>query len=270
MKLFDKTDPLYGLRGFLILDGFVRLAIWSGAMTLTLLIVARLGAWPDASPRQPAIGAAWSWAWFGFGFVLVYNPVYVLLLLALRLPIPQPKAGRYLLKPGAKIDKNLIYSCLIATLTKARYEAPFPGFLVFHAFNLPPVVWLSSRIFGPRSRSCYVLDPNLIDPHLTTIGRNVVFGFGSVVGAHYQEPDHVVIGRTVIEDDVLIGAGSFMSCVHIKRGATIGAASLLLPGTVVGEGEYWSGNPARRRTRPGAAAAAGAADAASELEGSVA
>lgn len=250
MKVFDKHDPLHGLRAFLALDAGVRLAIWGGAMALTLMVMSRLRAWPTGTVVNADAATAWAWAKFGMGFVAAYNPIYVLLLLALRLPIPQPKEGRYIAKPGAKLDRNLIYSCLIATLTKARYDAPFPGFLVFQAFNLPPIAWLSGRIFGPRSRSCYVLEPNLIDPHLTTIGRNVVFGFGSVVGAHYQEHDHVVIGRTIIEDDVLIGAGTFMSCVHIKRGATIGAASLLLPGTVVGEGEYWSGNPARRRTRP--------------------
>lgn len=101
-----------------------------------------------------------------------------------------------------------------------------------------------------------VIEPGILDPHLVTIGRNVVIGFGSCIAGHFQDRDRVVIRETIIEDDVLIGAMSAMSGVHIKRGAIIGAGSILMPGTVVGEGEFWSGNPARRRQRPAPTASA--------------
>ncbi|MFQ5430584.1 MAG: DapH/DapD/GlmU-related protein, partial [Phycisphaerae bacterium] len=115
--------------------------------------------------------------------------------------------------------------------------------------NLPPLCWLMNRVFGPRSQSCYVTDPRIIDPHLVTIGRNVIIGFGSMIAGHHQEQDRVVIQPTVIEDDVLIGGYAAISGAHIKKGAKVGAGSVVLPGSVIGEYEYWSGNPARRRQR---------------------
>jgi acetyltransferase-like isoleucine patch superfamily enzyme len=113
--------------------------------------------------------------------------------------------------------------------------------------NLPPLKWLMDSIFGPKSKSCYVTDPCILDPSHVTIGRNVVIGFGTTLAAHFQEQDAVLIKQTIIEDDVLIGGHCAISGVHIQRGAVIGAGSVVLPGSMIGPGEYWSGNPARRR-----------------------
>ncbi len=53
--------------------------------------------------------------------------------------------------------------------------------------------------------------------------------------------------RTIIEDDVLIGGyAAIPAGVHIKRGAIIRGFSMVLPGTVIGENEYWAGIPARK------------------------
>lgn len=249
-------DTLNALRGFVFLDLAVRLAVYLLALTAALTTLLAIKTWPVKLETGASFSAAWEWSAFvGIG-ILLFNLFYVALLVFFRLPIPQPKPGEYTLVPGKIPAPAMIWSCLIATLTKARYEAPFPGFLVFHISNLPPLCWLMSRIFGPRSKSCYVTDPGILDPHLVTIGRNVVIGFGSCIAGHFQDRDRVVIRESIIEDDVLIGAMSAMSGVHIKRGAIIGAGSILMPGTVVGEGEFWSGNPARRRQRPAPTASA--------------
>jgi len=238
-------DLKHGIQGFLVLDGIVRLFIWSNSFMLTFAVFTRLDAWPEFSP----IGTGWNqiWLWKLTHLVLLYNVFYVAHLVVLRLPIPLPKEGRYEIGTGKKLDRQLIYSALIGILTKARYEAPFPGFLVFHIANLPPMCWLMGPIFGPKSRSCYATEPVIADPHLVTIGRNVVVGLGAAMGAHFQDRDSVVIKRTVIEDEVVIGALSALTGAHVKRGAVIGAASFVLPGSVIGENEYWSGNPARKR-----------------------
>ncbi len=241
-------DPRIALRAFLVLDASVRLTLYAGALTLALVVLGAAGAWPEESPAQGGLGTAFGWAKAVVLFIVLFNLSYVLLLIAFRLPIPQPREGRYAIGRGRPIPAALIFSCLIATLTKARYYAPFPGFLVFHAANLPPLCWFMSAIFGPKSASCYVTEPMIIDPHLVTIGRNVVIGLDTKIAGHYQDRDGVVLKRTVIEDNVLIGARCSLFCgVHIKKGAVIGAGSILLPGTIVGENEYWSGNPARRR-----------------------
>ena len=244
-------DPKLGLQGFLLLDGSVRLFIWWSSIALTVAACTALESWSEAALIGADLATAWHLcAKFG-ELVILYNFIYVAELVILRLPIPTPKEGRYEVGPGKKLGRQLLYSALIAALTKARYDAPFPGFLVFHIANLPPMRWLMGPIFGPKSRSCYVAEPTITDPHLVTIGRNVVIGLGSTIAAHYQEQDDIIIKRTIIEDDVLIGGHVAMAGVHVKRGAVIGAGSIVLPGSAIGENEYWSGNPARRRrTRP--------------------
>lgn len=240
-------DPRNGIRAFLVLDGAVRLLIWIAAMSGALATVAALEGWPAYSLRTVDFLQAWGWADKFMWCIVFFNIYYVAALILLRAPIPKPAEGTYSLKPGQIPDRNLIFSMLIATLIKARYEAPFPGFLV-HAFaNLPPLSWLMGPIFGPKSRSVGVTDPLIMDPHWVEIGRNVVIGYGAIISGHTQGRDDITIKRTVIEDNVLIGGNAvvYHGC-HIRSGAVIMGSALLRPETVVGENEVWGGIPARK------------------------
>lgn len=246
---FKPPDPCAALQGFLALDLFARLFIWGSSIALVMISANALGWWPEVSPFGTGAKAAWDWAAAIVKWVLLFNLIYVAELVLLRLPIPTPAPGVYsTVKPPSIrtfAGRQLLYSCLIALLTKARYEAPFPAFLVFHISNTIPMRWLMGRVFGPKSRSCYVTDPLILDPHLVEIGRNVVIGSGSNIAGHCQLPDMVVIRKTIIEDDVVIGANTtIFGGVHIRRGAMIAAGSVIPPFTVVGECEHWSGVPA--------------------------
>lgn len=247
----NRPDTLIGLRLFLFLDLFVRLFIWGWALILTVVTFAALGGWPrQAFPAATDFYGVSAWVWAATRFIILFNVFYVLVLLVLRLMTPTPREGRYSTVTRVP-HRQVLYACLIAVLTKARLQAPFPGFLVFHVANLPPLVWLMSPLFGPRSRSCYVTDPNILDPHLVTLGRNVVIGFNATVAGHYQVQDDVVFARTVIEDDVLIGAyAAVAGGVRIGRGATVNAGAIVVPGSVIAPGETWHGNPARRVRAP--------------------
>lgn len=240
-------DPLHAIQGFLVLDACVRLFIWSGSMAVAFAVVARLDLWPAALGAVPAWRQLGDIAWALIAFVLVMNVAYVAILVVLRLPIPSPKDGRYTLAPGKPLDRQLIWSCLIATLTKARYEAPFPGFLVFHVASVPPMRWFMAAIVGPKNQSCNVTDTLFADPYGIEIGRNVIFGFGAVIGAHVQGRDEIIIKKTVIEDDVLVGGNVLVygGCTF-KRGAIILGGAILRPNTVVGEYEVWGGVPAKK------------------------
>jgi len=255
-----RRDLRRWFQALLLLDIVVRLKIWSLAIALTIVAFTALGAWPEGNP----IGGEWrvaaAWAGRTARWVLLFNVIYVAELVILRLLIPTPKEGRYTAGPGAKMDRQLIWSSLLGILTKARYQAPFPGFFVFHIANLPPMVWLMGPIFGPKSRSCYFTDPVIVDPSFVEIGRNVVLGYGSAIGAHTVTHDTLEIKRTIIEDDVIVGgnAGVFGG-VHLKSGCMIGAGSILRPNTVVEPNEFWAGIPARKigmvRREDGAASA---------------
>lgn len=242
-------DLKSGLQMFLVLDAVLRLFLWWCPIALTAAVVTATDSWPD----KPLIGAdldtAWVWGQKLGQWAILYNVIYVALLVVLRALIPTPKEGRYELGAGRKLDRQLLYSAFIAALTKARYHPPFPGFLVFHLSNLPPMRWLMGPIFGPHSRSCYITDPCILDPHMVSIGRNVTIGYGTTIAGHYQQRDAVHYRRTIIEDDVVIGAHVAMAGVHVRRGAIIGAGSIVMPESEIGENEYWSGNPARRRAK---------------------
>ena len=239
-------DQRGGLRWFLVLDLFTRLFIWSAALMLTAAAFSALRLWPSGSPFTADLQQAWRWSAAAGRFIILFNLIYVAELVVLRLPIPTPREGRY--DTSRRVpDRQVFWSCLLAVLTKARYEAPFPGFLVFHFANLPPLAWLMGPVFGPRSRSAYVIDPHVLDPHLVTLGRNVVIGFNATVAGHYQERDAVVFKRTIIEDDVLVGGHAVIfGGVHIRGGSMIGAGAVVLPGTIVGPNEFWAGVPARK------------------------
>lgn len=240
------VDPALALRGFLVLDMGVRLLIWSASLAFASAAMTALSAWPQQDLFGADLRTAWRWGGCLAGWVILFNLCYVAFLLALRLIVPTPREGRYSTTSRVP-DRQLIWSCLLATLTKARYEAPFPGFLVFHIANIPPMCWLANAVFGPRSRSCYVTDPRVLDPHLVTLGRNVVIGFNTTIAGHYQELDTVVFKRTIIEDDVVIGGHAVvLGGVCIQSGAMIGAGAVVLPGTIVGRNEFWAGVPARK------------------------
>lgn len=254
-------DPRNGIRAFLVLDGAVRLLIWIAATSGALATVAALDGWPKYALLTANFYEAWGWADKFMWCIVFFNIYYVTALVVLRAPIPRPAEGTYSLKPGVIPDRSLIYSMLIATLIKARYEPPFPGFLVHAIANLPPLCWLIGPVFGPRSRSVGVTDPLILDPHWVEIGRNVVIGYGAIISGHTQGRDDITIQRTIIGNNVLVGGNAviYHGC-RIGDGAVIMGSALLRPETIVGENEVWGGIPAKKiktlppygaETRPG-------------------
>jgi hypothetical protein len=239
-------DMRPALRISLALDLVARLSIWSGGLALSLSVFHALEVWPETDPRQAGVPLAIRWAACLAWFVLLFNVVYVAELVLLRLLVPTPREGRYA-KTAGGFSRQLIWATLLIALNKARYFPPFPGFLVFQVANLPPMCWLMGPIFGPRSRSCYAVEPAILDPHLVELGRNVVIGFNATVAGHYQERDAWVLKRTVIEDNVIIGGHAVVyGGVHIGAGAAVGAGAIVLPNTVIGPNEFWGGVPAKK------------------------
>lgn len=240
------ADSRRMLEAFLLVDGAVRLLIWSGAVVLTCLAFRGLGLWPRAA-SGPLAEPAWTWLIWISAWIALFNLVYVGILVLLRLLIPTPREGEYPLVCRGAVDRQVLWQCLLAILTKARHQAPFPGFLVHTVASLPPLRGLVDHTLGPRSRSCNVVDPLIMDPHLVTIGRNVVIGYGAVFTAHVQGRDTLALRRIVVEDDVVIGGtAQILAGARIGAGAVIGAGAIVLPGTVVGANEFWAGVPAKK------------------------
>lgn len=96
---------------------------------------------------------------------------------------------------------------------------------------------------GPNTYSAGVL----LDPPLTTFGRDCIIGHGACVYAHAIEGDRFSLSPIVAGDRVTIGSMAIvMSGVHIGDDAIVSAGAVVLKSTRIGAGEVWGGVPARR------------------------
>lgn len=243
-----------GLQLLLVFDIWVRTMIWAVALSVTLITLSRTSFVRTVSWDSLASwGGAWGFTTTLTNFILLFNVAYVLTLVVVRLPFPSPQPGVYRTDRG--LDKSIIVAALLAVLTKARFQAPFPGIFVSQLASIMPFRWLLGRTMGPSTQSSFFIDPNIIDPWGVEVGKNVTIGFGSTITCHLQERDYIIVDRVVIEDDVSIGAYAGISCgVHIKRGAVVEPYAAIKPRTVVGENELWGGRPAFKKgmVRPAA------------------
>ena len=72
-------------------------------------------------------------------------------------------------------------------------------------------------------------------------------GFATVIGEDVTIGHKAIIHACRIEDAVLIGMGAIvLDGAVVKTHGFVGAGALVTPGKVVGEGELWLGNPARK------------------------
>jgi len=235
------------LRGFLLLEAAVRFYLWTSSLTFTFLGLTWLRMWPTEPLANAGLHEALRWSTFCGRFALLFHLVYLGHLLVLRALLRGPREGTYTMAPGQRVNWQVVSMALVSILVKAKGQPPFPAFLLFHIANLPPFCWLVTWVFGPRSRSVLVLDPPIPDPHLTEIGRNVIVGNMTSIIAHTQYRDGVELRKTVIEDDVMIGAHALVySGCTIKRGAVVYGGAIVRPNTVIGENEAWGGGPAKK------------------------
>jgi carbonic anhydrase/acetyltransferase-like protein (isoleucine patch superfamily) len=72
-------------------------------------------------------------------------------------------------------------------------------------------------------------------------------GFATRIGSDVTIGHKAIIHACTIEDAVLIGMGAIvLDGAIVRKHGFVGAGALVPPGKVVGEGEMWLGNPARR------------------------
>ncbi len=178
--------------------------------------------------------------------VLVFNWGYIIGLLVLRAVIPKPKEGIFPNHPGGRPPKEAILFMVNTLLTKLRYNAPYANGLLSVLVKLPPFHFAYRRLFGPDTPSTTLGDTcRLLDPYFIKAGKNVQFGFGSTVLAHFYDNRGLMLKRVEIGDHAIVGAES-MICPGVKIGhhALVGVRSVVYPNTVIGPYEFWRGSPA--------------------------
>ncbi|MGA8276869.1 MAG: gamma carbonic anhydrase family protein [Rhodanobacteraceae bacterium] len=84
--------------------------------------------------------------------------------------------------------------------------------------------------------------------HVTHDGPYSPGGFPLVIGADITIGHGAVVHACTIEDACLIGMNAtVLDGALVRKHSLIAAGALVTPGRVVGEGELWVGNPARRQ-----------------------
>jgi carbonic anhydrase/acetyltransferase-like protein (isoleucine patch superfamily) len=72
-------------------------------------------------------------------------------------------------------------------------------------------------------------------------------GFATVIGADVTIGHKAIVHACRIEDAVLIGMGAIvLDGAVVQKHGFVGAGALVAPGKVVGGGELWLGNPAKK------------------------
>ncbi|KAL7550624.1 hypothetical protein ACHAWF_013845 [Thalassiosira exigua] len=117
------------------------------------------------------------------------------------------------------------------------------------------------------------------DVHKITLGENTSVGDRAVIHVAKIQGDF----PSIVGDNVTIGPGAIVHAATLEDGSVVGASaqvldgsvvgknaivapgSVVTPGTSVGEGEYWSGNPAKMIRKATAEELAAAAENAVEV-----
>jgi carbonic anhydrase/acetyltransferase-like protein (isoleucine patch superfamily) len=83
--------------------------------------------------------------------------------------------------------------------------------------------------------------------HVTHDGEYTPGGFPLIIGDDVTIGHGAIVHACTVEDACLIGMNAtVLDGVVVSRHSMIGAGAVVTPGKIVGEGELWLGNPARR------------------------
>lgn len=109
-----------------------------------------------------------------------------------------------------------------------------------------PITGVLYRALGAKvGPNTYMAGP-ILDPHLTTLGKNCIIGHNAVIYSHAIEGLNFELNPVEIGDNVTIGAHAVvMSGVKVGNNSIIAAGAVVNKGTIIGENEIWGGVPAR-------------------------
>ncbi|MHA1726147.1 MAG: acyltransferase [Promethearchaeota archaeon] len=113
-----------------------------------------------------------------------------------------------------------------------------------------PFPWCKNRFtlrfFGTSIGKHCLCDNCWISSELVSIGNNVIIGTGTVIISHTVESDMLILKRTRIENNVLIGAKCIlMPGTLMKEGAKLSAHSFTLRDQVLEKDLIYHAHPAR-------------------------
>ena len=123
-----------------------------------------------------------------------------------------------------------------------------PRFIVLNFLTPSPIVNIFFKLMGMKIGHGTVINTTYIsDPSLITLGKKVTIGGSVTLVAHYGQGGLLVIAPVVIGDNCTLGLkSSVLGGVTIGHNVKILPHSVVMPKTVIPDGEIWGGIPAVR------------------------
>lgn len=149
----------------------------------------------------------------------------------------KPREGVFLRHPS---DKDYRYWSLRSTIKK------WPIWLS-HKFPFPFMDNICSKMFGVKTKYSNSLFAGWVDTEFIEFGKNIVVGQGAVVQSAVIVGNLLIIRKTIIEDNVMIGSQSVvMPGTHMKKNSVLGGHSMTTVGQEIEESWIYLGAPAKK------------------------
>ena len=163
--------------------------------------------------------------------------IFAKILLLIVNAIHRPKEGVFLRDAS---DRDYRYWSLRNTIKK------WPIWLA-HKFPFPFLDNVAFKMFGVKTKFSNSLFEGWVDCEFIEFGKNVIVGQGSIVQSAVIVGNLLIIKKTMIEDNVRIGAHAIvMPGTHMGENSVLAANSVTIIGQELEEGWIHVGVPAKK------------------------
>lgn len=118
---------------------------------------------------------------------------------------------------------------------------------ISHKFPFPFMNNICLKIFGVRTKFSNSLFEGFVDTEFLDFGKNIVIGQSAIVQSAVIVGNLFIIRKTILEENVVVGAHSIvMPGTHMKKDSILAGSSLTTVGQELEEGWIYLGAPARK------------------------
>jgi hypothetical protein len=151
--------------------------------------------------------------------------------------IHKPKEGVFLRTPS---NKDYRYWCIRSIIKK------WPLWLS-HKFPFPFMDNICLKLFGIKTRYSNSLFEGFIDTEFIEFGKNVIIGQAALIQSAIIVGNLFILKRTVLEDNVMVGAHSvIMPGTYMKKNSILAGSSMTTVGQVLDKDFIYMGAPAKK------------------------
>ena len=151
--------------------------------------------------------------------------------------IHKPREGVFL---RHKSDKDFRYWSLRSVIKK------WPLWLS-HKFPFPFMNNICLKLFGVKTKFSNSLFEGFVDTEFLDFGKNIVIGQSAIVQSAVIVGNLFIIKKTVLEDNVMIGAHAIvMPGTKMRENSILAGSSLTTVGQEIEEGWIYLGAPAKK------------------------